>query len=141
MALRNGAIVAILAPRATAHCIAPLGLMLTASITLLRRCPEPEDPGPVAPLALESPFKLAVRTTAANRPDVSELERTADGVPPVRGKRGRPRRRPDEAYADRGFDSRANREALRRRGIRPRIARRGEPHGSGLGKIRWGVAA
>ncbi len=82
---------------------------------------------------------LAARTTAANRPDVSELERTADGVPPVRGKRGRPRRRPDEAYADRGFASRANREALRRRGIRPRIARRDEPHGSGLGKIRWVV--
>ena len=48
----------------------------------------------------------ATRTTAANRPEVSELERTVDAVPPVRGQRGRPRRRPDEAYADRGFDSR-----------------------------------
>jgi len=79
---------------------------------------------------------LATRTTAANRSDVSELEPTIDEVPPVRG---RPRRRPDEVYADRGFDSKANREALRRRGVRPRIARRGEEHGSGLGKVRWVV--
>lgn len=28
---------------------------------------------------------------------------------------------------------------LRERGIRPRIARRGVAHGSGLGKIRWVV--
>jgi transposase len=82
---------------------------------------------------------LATRTTAANRPDVSELERSIDAVPPVRGKRGRPRRRPAEAYADRGIDSKANREALRRRGIRPRIARRGDALGSGLGKVRWVV--
>lgn len=82
---------------------------------------------------------LATRATAANRPDVSELERTIDAVPPVRGKRGRPRRRPKEVYADRGFDSKANREALRRRGIKPRIARRGRGHGSGLGKVRWVV--
>lgn len=59
MALRNGAIVAVLAPRAVAHCVAPLGLMLAASLALLRRCPESEDPGPVAPLALESPFNLS----------------------------------------------------------------------------------
>jgi transposase len=82
---------------------------------------------------------LATRATAANRPDVSELERLIDEIPPVRGERGRPRRRPEEGYADRGFDSEADRQALRRRGIRPRIARRGEPHGSGLGKIRWVV--
>jgi transposase len=82
---------------------------------------------------------LAARTTAANRPDVSELLPTVEAIPPVRGKRGRPRRRPDTAYADRGFDSRANREALRDRDIRPRIARRGDAHGSGLGKIRWVV--
>jgi transposase len=82
---------------------------------------------------------LATRTTAANRNDAAQLVATVDAVPPVRGKPGRPRRRPEEAYADRGFDSRANREALRRRGVKPRIARRGAPHGSGLGKARWVV--
>jgi transposase len=82
---------------------------------------------------------LAATTTAANYPDVKELERAADAVPPVRGKPGRPKRRPGELYADRGFDSDPHRAALRRRGIRPRIARRGEPHGSGLGVYRWPV--
>ncbi len=80
---------------------------------------------------------LAATTTAANHPDVSGLEHAVDAVPPVRGKRGRPRRRPKEMYADRGFDSAANRARLRRRGIRPRIARRKTAHGSGLGKRRW----
>lgn len=82
---------------------------------------------------------LATRTTAANRNDVAQMEAAVDAVPPVRGKPGRPRRRPDEALADRGFDSKSNREAMRRRGITPRIARRCEPHGSGLGKVRWVV--
>lgn len=82
---------------------------------------------------------LAMQTTAANRNDAAQMEATVDAVPPVRGKPGRPRRRPDEVYADRGFDSRANRKAMRRRGIRPRIAHRGTEHGSGLGKFRWVV--
>ena len=82
---------------------------------------------------------LATRTTAANRPDISELKASVDAVPPVRGKRGRPRRRPEAMYADRGFDSKANRRAMRQRGVAPRIARRGTPHGSGLGKVRWVV--
>jgi uncharacterized membrane protein (DUF4010 family) len=58
MALRNGVIVALLAPRALVHCVAPLGLMLLVSFMLLFRCPEPEE-GPVRPLTLESPFKLS----------------------------------------------------------------------------------
>lgn len=79
----------------------------------------------------------AAVTAPGNKPDVAQLERAVDAVPPVKGPRGRPRRRPDEMYADRGFDSRANRDALRRRGIRPKIARLRTPHGSGLGKRRW----
>jgi transposase len=80
---------------------------------------------------------LAATVTAGNVPDVKGLEAAVDAVPPVRGKPGRPKRRPRELYADRGFDSDPHRAALRRRGIRPRIARRGEPHGSGLGVFRW----
>jgi transposase len=80
---------------------------------------------------------LAATHTAANYPDVKELEHAVDAVPPVRGKPGRPRRRPRELYADRGFDSDPHRGRLRGRHIRPRIARRGEPHGSGLGVVRW----
>jgi len=80
---------------------------------------------------------LATTHTAANYPDVKELEHAVDAIPPVRGKPGRPKRRPRELYGDRGFDSDPHRAALRRRGIRPRIARRNTPHGSGLGVYRW----
>lgn len=57
----------------------------------------------------------------------------------MRGKRGRPRHRPTVLLADRGYDYDRYRRALRSRGIRPVIARRGVPHGSGLGRHRWVV--
>jgi len=60
-------------------------------------------------------------------------------VPPVRGKVGRPRRRPKRITADRGYDHDSYRRQLRRRGIRPVIARRRTAHGSGLGRQRWPV--
>jgi hypothetical protein len=62
-------------------------------------------------------------------------------VPAVRGKRGRPRQRPDVLYADRGYDYDTYRRDLRDLGIRPVIARRGTEHGSGLGVHRWVVEA
>ncbi len=39
-------------------------------------------------------------------------------------------------YADAGYDSAFNREFCRRQGVDPRIRRRGDPHGSGLGTVR-----
>jgi transposase len=60
-------------------------------------------------------------------------------VPPVRGKVGRPRRRPDRLSADRGYDFDKYRRQLRQRGITPEIARRNTGHGSGLGRYRWVV--
>ncbi|AMV39228.1 Transposase DDE domain protein [Planctomyces sp. SH-PL62] len=80
---------------------------------------------------------LAAVTAPGKRPEFTQLERAVDAVPPVRGPRGRPRRRPDEMYADRGFDSKANRDALRRRGVRPMIARIRTPHSGGPGRRRW----
>ena len=62
-----------------------------------------------------------------------------DAVPPIRGVRGRARRRPRARFADRGSDHDIYRRQLRARGITPRIARRGVAHGSGLGKQRWVV--
>jgi transposase len=82
---------------------------------------------------------LAATVTAANENDVKQMEPLVDAVPPVRGKRGRPRSRPKRLYADRAYDSDPHRERLRGRGIVPKIARRNEPHGSGLGRIRWVV--
>jgi transposase len=55
----------------------------------------------------------------------------------VRGKVGRPRRRPDRVTADRAYDHWPQRRELRRRGIRAEIARRNTEHGSGLGRYRW----
>jgi transposase len=60
-------------------------------------------------------------------------------VPPVRGRAGRPRQRPERLVADRGYDHDKYRRALWRRGIRPAIARRATEHGSGLGRERWVV--
>lgn len=56
-----------------------------------------------------------------------------------RGLRGRPRHRPRRLFADRGYDFDKYRRLVRARGITPKIARRGTPHGSGLGKTRWVV--
>jgi transposase len=82
---------------------------------------------------------LAVTLTGGNRNDITQLIPLVDAVPPIRGRRGRPRRRPRELFADRGYDHDVYRRRLRARGITPRIARRGVAHGSGLGKQRWVV--
>jgi len=57
----------------------------------------------------------------------------------VRGKVGRPRRRPERLTADRGYDHDKYRRELRKRGICAEIARRQSGHGSGLGRVRWVV--
>ena len=80
---------------------------------------------------------LAATVTAGNYPDVKEVEAVVDSVPPVRGKAGRPRRRPLVLYADRAYDSKRHRQGMRRRGIKPKFARRKTEHGSGLGVYRW----
>jgi transposase len=58
----------------------------------------------------------------------------------VRGRRGhpgRPRRRPDKPHADKGYDYRRCRAYLTHRGIKVRIARRGNEDKSKLGRVRW----
>ncbi len=47
---------------------------------------------------------LAVRLTGGNRNDVTQLLPLVEAIPPVRGRRGRPRRKPDVLVADRGYD-------------------------------------
>ena len=82
---------------------------------------------------------LAVRLTGANAHDSTQLVPLVDSIAPLRGKRGRPRRRPERVLADRAYDCQAHRRALRQRGIRPLLARRGSEKGSGLGVWRWVV--
>ena len=82
---------------------------------------------------------MAITLTGGHRNDVTQLLPLVDGVVPVPGKVGRPRRRPDRLLADRGYDHDKYRRELWARGIRPLIARRGEDNGSGLGTQRWVV--
>lgn len=82
---------------------------------------------------------FAVRLTGANRHDVTELLPLVDAIPPISGKVGRPRSKPDCVQADRGYDSEPHRQKLRRKGIEPVLAKRWTGHGSGLGVFRWVV--
>jgi transposase len=82
---------------------------------------------------------LAWTLTGGNRNDVTQLVALVERVPPVRGKVGRPRRRPQRVTADRGYDHDKYRRELRKRGIGAEIARRQSGHGSGLGRVRWVV--
>ena len=43
------------------------------------------------------------------------------------------------AFADKGYDTEASRDLCRQHGTEPHIHKRGQPHGSGLGKRRWPV--
>jgi hypothetical protein len=65
-----------------------------------------------------------------------------DAVPPIWrpvGEPGRPRRRPAKPHGDKGYDCPVPRRASRRRGITPRIARRGVASSRRLGRFRWTV--
>jgi len=69
------------------------------------------------------------------------LAETADAIRPIRrprGRPGRPRKRPKKLHADKGYDSARCRKALRERGIKGRIARRGVDPSERLGRHRGG---
>nr|WP_200430187.1 IS5 family transposase [Streptomyces sp. NE5-10] len=88
---------------------------------------------------------LAVTLTGGNRHDVARLTPLPNAIPRIRGLVGRPRHRSRRLFADRDYDYDYDydydkyRRIPRARGIIPKIARRGVPHGSGLGKTRWVV--
>lgn len=82
---------------------------------------------------------LAIRTTGANASDHQQILPIVLDFPHVGGKPGRPKGKPTEVVADRGYDSESARWLLRWMGIEPKIAKRRTPHGSGLGKVRWVV--
>ena len=82
---------------------------------------------------------LTMAVTAANIPDVTMMEAMVDDIPPIRTPSRRRRTRPAAVHADKGYDSGANRAWLWRRGIRPRIARRGVESSARPGRQRWKV--
>lgn len=82
---------------------------------------------------------LKVITTAANVNDVTQTLALVDGIPPVADRPGQPRRRPVALVGDKGYDSNAHRDELRRRRILPVISRKGSPNIQGMGKLRYVV--
>jgi len=86
-----------------------------------------------------SGIPLAVRLSAANAHDATQLLPLVDAIPPIigpRGRAGRPRKRPAKLHADKAYDASVLRRALRARGIMPRIARRGTDPSERLGQHR-----
>ena len=82
---------------------------------------------------------LAATLSAANVPDVVPVMEVLTQMPPVGGKPGPDREKPDRLQGDRGYDSNPLRKLLRWLGIVPELAARNTKHGSGMGKTRWVV--
>jgi hypothetical protein len=67
---------------------------------------------------------LAHRTTPANGDERAQVMPLCDAVKVSTGTRGRPRKRVKVLTTDKGYDAKALRQQLRRRGIRPQIPKR-----------------
>ncbi|WP_408901756.1 transposase [Paraburkholderia dipogonis] len=79
---------------------------------------------------------LAVILTGANRRDVPQLHALGTTSRPLPASPA-PAFEPRIVQGDRGYDRGKYRRPLHAPGINTEIARRGEPHRSGLGKTRW----
>jgi transposase len=85
---------------------------------------------------------LAVVLAAANVHDSKVLEEAVDDIELTkqpRGRPGRPRKHPKKLHTDKGYDFPHCRKALRKRGIKARMARRGIDSSERLGRHRWVV--
>ena len=82
---------------------------------------------------------LSVVLTAAHVPDVVPVMEVLANMPPVGGKPGPKREKPERLQGDRGYSSKPLQKLLRWLDIVPELAQRNTPHGSGLGKTRWVV--
>jgi transposase len=83
------------------------------------------------------PLSLIISGAKAN--DSTMLEAVLDDIPAIRMPSGRRRHRPGKVHADKAYDHRRCRAYLRRRGIRPRIARRRIESSQRLGRHRWTI--
>jgi transposase len=82
---------------------------------------------------------LAVVLTAANIHDSKCFEELLDAVEPIKCPLGRTRKRPEKLHANKAYDAKRCRKALRKRGIKSRIARKGKETSERLGRHRWVV--
>src|SRR5438874_9916071 len=82
---------------------------------------------------------LAATVTAADVNEVTQVFGVLTSMPPVGGKPGPQREKPERRRGDTGYDSEPVRQLLRWLGITPMLGQRGREHGSGLGVYRWFV--
>ena len=82
---------------------------------------------------------LSLGISGANMHDSQGLEPLVRGIPPIRSRHGPRRRRSAKLHADKGYDYDHLRRWLPRRGISPRVARRGVESNARLGRHRWVV--
>jgi transposase len=82
---------------------------------------------------------ISLILSAANTNDALVFEALLEDIPPIRMPTGRRRRRPNKVHGDKAYDHRRCRRYLRRRGIRPRIARRMIESSARLGGHRWTI--
>lgn len=74
--------------------------------------------------------------SAANVNDGKMLLPVLDAMPPVTGKKGRPKKRLGKLHGDKAFDDRRLRRELHKWGITPRLARRNVENRERLGRYR-----
>jgi transposase len=82
---------------------------------------------------------LAALLSGANRHDSMLFEDLLDAIPAIKTPAGQRRKRPHKLHADKGYDYPRCRQALTRRHIRVRIARKGIDSRVRLGRHRWVV--
>jgi transposase len=82
---------------------------------------------------------LASATTAANVNDISVMAPLFNAIPPVAGKVGHPRKKPDALQGDLAYDSAPHRQGLRDLGIEPILPEKEIDDQEGLGQTRWPV--
>ncbi|MFB7031978.1 MULTISPECIES: IS5 family transposase [unclassified Streptomyces] len=103
--------------------------------------PNPVERGKYGPkvhlITERSGLPLSIGISGANLHDSQALEPLVRGIPPIRSRRGRRRRKPAKLHADKGYDYPSLRKWLRERGIKHRIARRGIEPSNRLGRHRW----
>src|SRR5919112_2668521 len=71
-----------------------------------------------------SGMPLAIALTGAHVHDSKVFEDLIDSIPPVKGKSGRPRSRPDKLHADKTYDYPRCRRLLRKAGAQGPVTRR-----------------
>jgi len=82
---------------------------------------------------------LSATVTVANVHEVTQVLDVLARMPPVGGKPGPKRGKPERLQGDTAYDSGPLRTLLRWLGITPVLGERRREHGSGLGQCRWYV--